>query len=185
MTTPRVWVRLDRIVVAERELQRATAILGLEALAEASGIALPGDGSASTSRSHSGQFVAVCLGESGRCGIDIEPVDRPVNLERIADRLLTPPELAELAAATDEVEVRAVMLRAWTTREAAWKAAGHGLAGLTMTFTMHGDSGADVVEVEVADLPPLQVRRFRWEGAQVAVATELGTELVFDGFRVD
>ncbi len=65
--------------------------------------------------SHSRRLVAVALSANGPIGVDVEEY-RP-QLKRVAPRVLSEPELTVYAGSTD------ALLRAWTLKEALYKAA--------------------------------------------------------------
>ncbi|HEY4529994.1 MAG TPA: 4'-phosphopantetheinyl transferase superfamily protein, partial [Luteimonas sp.] len=77
--------------------------------------------------SHSGDRLAIALGEDVRVGIDIErPRPRPRVLE-LAGRYFAPAEAAALAALPEDARADA-FLRLWCAKEAVLKAHGRGLA---------------------------------------------------------
>lgn len=77
--------------------------------------------------SHSGGLVAVAVRIGGRVGIDIESLDWPRALERVATLALGPAELEKFGR-TKGPERHAALLRLWTRKEAVVKMMGRGLA---------------------------------------------------------
>lgn len=73
--------------------------------------------------SHSRHFAAVAWSEHHRPGIDVEE-PRPEQLGRVARRYLTPAEFEHYSSES------AALLKAWTLKEAAFKALPHGPADL-------------------------------------------------------
>ena len=74
--------------------------------------------------SHSKNHV-FCVLSDHPIGIDAEEKKREINL-RLADKILSPPELARYAEAADK---RDALLRLWVLKEAAAKHTGTGLQG--------------------------------------------------------
>lgn len=83
--------------------------------------------------SHSTTTAAMAWSRSGRIGVDVENA-RGAQLRRVAQRFLTE---SELEACADE----AALLRAWTIKEAAYKAL--------------PDPPADLRQIRLADIAPL------------------------------
>lgn len=78
------------------------------------------------SLSHCATHAAVALSDRGECGVDVECMDRPADLELLADTVLSPRELARFRAAAGSGR-RWVFFRCWTLKEAYAKAVGLGL----------------------------------------------------------
>jgi 4'-phosphopantetheinyl transferase len=78
------------------------------------------------SLSHSSAHVAVVLSEKDECGIDVECMERPGEVEVLAGSVLSPGELARFLAASGPRR-RRVFFRCWTLKEAYAKAVGLGL----------------------------------------------------------
>lgn len=76
--------------------------------------------------SHADAIVACAVTRSRRVGIDVESLDRQVNLG-IARHCLAPVELQQFER-TDPRDQQSFLLRAWTLKEAYAKAVGLGLA---------------------------------------------------------
>ena len=70
--------------------------------------------------SHSQKYIAVAIDNQRSIGIDIEDIDRAERMMRIAPRVLSPEEIHAYAEPQEQ-------LRAWTLKEAAYKAARHGV----------------------------------------------------------
>lgn len=79
---------------------------------------------------HSGGWVACCLAERHKVGVDLEPEDRevPAETEQIAARILTACEMAVFRHLDPPVR-RAVFFEFWRRKEALTKAAGLGFGG--------------------------------------------------------
>jgi 4'-phosphopantetheinyl transferase len=94
---------------------------------------------------HAGQLLLVAYVSDGLVGVDAEPADRRVGIERLARYALSPAEAALVSAAPDERQ-RAVFCRLWTRKEAVLKLTGRGLgAGLRSV-----DVSADTVPAGLA-----------------------------------
>ncbi len=78
--------------------------------------------------SHSGNWVGVALTEGAEVGLDIESLDRRVDLPALSERIFNPADLARFQALPAPDQVRA-FFRAWTGKEALSKAKGVGLFG--------------------------------------------------------
>jgi 4'-phosphopantetheinyl transferase len=78
--------------------------------------------------SHAGDVVAVALARGARVGLDVEALDRRVDLPALAKRILNPADLARFSAVAEPDRARA-FFRAWTGKEAVLKAKGLGLFG--------------------------------------------------------
>ena len=78
------------------------------------------------SMSHSGRWVAVALCRTGRIGIDVETV-RPVT-PSLAERCLSPDELAWMKEVEPGAAQNHRFFRLWTAKEAFLKATGVGLS---------------------------------------------------------
>lgn len=89
--------------------------------------------------SHAGEMIACALVPAGRVGIDIEPIDRKVNIQQ-ASHFFSKIELAELALLSGERQ-KEHFLRLWTLKEAYIKAQGRGLSIPLDSFAFH-DFGA-------------------------------------------
>lgn len=81
--------------------------------------------------SHSGNYAAFAFSSSVPVGIDIEPVSRKANTERIASRMFLPSEAAMLKTLTGE-DKKIHFFKLWTRTEAFLKGLG---TGLTASFT--------------------------------------------------
>ena len=79
--------------------------------------------------SHAGELVLLALHPSQAVGIDTERLDRRLDRKRLAPRLLSSQQLAELGNWPPDHQ-RAVLLRQWCRLEAQLKCNGQGLAGL-------------------------------------------------------
>lgn len=77
--------------------------------------------------SHSGDWLWLAVGEP-TLGLDVEQQRPRRNLQKLMAHVLSPLELAWVAAQSDELSA---FYRLWTLREAVLKASGRGLAGLS------------------------------------------------------
>lgn len=85
--------------------------------------------------SHAGDMIACAVVPDGRVGIDIEPIDREVNI-RQASHFFSKIELEELALLSGERQ-KEHFLRLWTLKEAYIKARGQGLSIPLDSFAFH------------------------------------------------
>ncbi len=76
--------------------------------------------------SHSGGIAALALVRGAAIGVDIERLDREIEIDRIASRQFAPAEAAGLARLEGAMRVRA-FFAVWTRKEAFLKAVGEGL----------------------------------------------------------
>lgn len=116
-----------------------------------------GDGVASTSLSHTDDFVAFAYRAQGPVGVDIEPSNRAGMLPEIAERVATDAELAAIRS-LGETAAGPALLALWVRKEAFLKAAGIGLAREMHTFSCPAGqelalpgSGAGSVRVQMID----------------------------------
>lgn len=79
--------------------------------------------------SHAGELVLLALHPSQAVGVDTEKLDRRLDRQRLAPRLLSSQQLAELDRLPPDHQ-RALLLRQWCRLEAQLKCSGQGLAGL-------------------------------------------------------
>jgi 4'-phosphopantetheinyl transferase len=127
-----------RYVVGRAVLRRLLAeVLGVEpgAVPIRRGVrgrpAIAGDRAVDFNVSHTAGHALVGIAHAvpaaTRIGVDVERVDRAVNADRLAARVLAPREAAVLATYAPEAR-RQRFLRHWTSKEAMSKATGDGLA---------------------------------------------------------
>lgn len=112
---PRHAERAAAVAVASELLQRPVTIDH-----HADGAPFIADYRGSLSISHSRSTVAVAIDPSRTIGIDIEERERAHRMPQLAPRVLTTTEIATYAGAEE-------LLRAWTLKEAAYKAARAGV----------------------------------------------------------
>lgn len=150
-----------------REAERAAAARLMEAAAggpceishREDGSPYPSRGNMEISVSHSRHSVALAVSERGRVGVDIEEA-RTGQLRRVAPRVLTEAEMA-VYGADDEG-----LLRAWTLKEAAYKAVAGAPADLR-AIELPIRSGDTYINIRKSDGT---VRaRVLWSGAVPAV----------------
>ena len=89
---------------------------------------LAGDPALAFSISHAGSMVAVALAEGARVGLDVESLDRRLQLDPLAERIFSAADLARFRA-LPAASRHAAFFRAWTGKEAILKAQGIGLFG--------------------------------------------------------
>ena len=97
--------------------------------------------------SHARGLVLVALSRFGAVGVDVEPVDRAVEMLELSEAHFHPEEVARLRAASEPAEV---FFRCWTRKEAVVKADGRGLQVPLAEFCVlptGEDSGLVRVEV--------------------------------------
>ncbi len=83
--------------------------------------------------SHAGEKMAFLFSTGGKVGIDLETLDHPGDLARIAARSFHPDEIRELEDVPD-IEKRRTFFRIWTKKEALLKGQGTGLTRETSAF---------------------------------------------------
>jgi len=117
------------------------------------------------SLTHTGGAAACVTFRGGKCGIDLERVDRALPPESTQNRFLTPGERAFLDS-LPQGERPTAFLRLWTLKEAYMKAAGVGLGvspGKIGVTPSEADPGMSFFQLQ---LPP------SWIGAIAADGTE-------------
>lgn len=82
------------------------------------------------SLSHSNGIVACATNLQGEVGLDIEPLQRRLNWQKVVQRWFSPIEQEWLLAQNDALE----FLKVWTLKEAWLKATGRGIAGNLQTL---------------------------------------------------
>jgi 4'-phosphopantetheinyl transferase len=96
--------------------------------------------------SHAGELVAVALSIGAPVGIDVEALDRKVDLLPLAERILSADDLARFHKIPAANQPRA-FFRAWTGKEAVLKAKGIGLFGGVQEISVpFGDNPATMLE---------------------------------------
>ena len=98
--------------------------------------------------SHAGELVLLALHPSQAVGVDTEKLDRRLDRQRLAPRLLSSLQLAELDRFPPDHQ-RALLLRQWCRLEAQLKCSGQGLAGLEALRQAQDTSppGANLVDL--------------------------------------
>lgn len=92
--------------------------------------------------SHSGDLALIAIAPGGvEVGVDLERLRPRRDLERLAERWLSPADAAAVAAATAGPEREASFYAAWTRHEARVKCVGSGLDGLP--------PGPDVIAIQL------------------------------------
>ena len=93
------------------------------------------------SLSHSGDFALVALARR-EVGVDVERLDRQIEIDGVAASIFSAQELAELRTLVP-AERRAAFFRLWTRKEAYVKARGEGLRRSTHSFSVSSRPGDD------------------------------------------
>jgi len=92
----------------------------------------PGDETMRFSITHTHDLVAIALTANVRVGIDIEYMERKLNLKDLAERILSAKDFSEFQA-LPKPEKQEAFFRVWTRKEAYLKATGEGISeGLKM-----------------------------------------------------
>jgi 4'-phosphopantetheinyl transferase len=115
--------------------------------------------------SHSHHWWVMAVARDRDVGIDVEDLQRSVDIERIAERLFAPEEIAVMRS-LPEAERRRAFFRVWTSREAVVKAMGEGIFASGHKFVVeadpkkppriHGD-GLTLQEIQIEDNSPCMV----------------------------
>jgi 4'-phosphopantetheinyl transferase len=106
-----------------------SALLPLElALTEHGRPVLPKERGIAFSISHAGSVVAAALVRDAQVGLDVEALDRRVDLAAVAQRIFSPADLSRYEALANPYKATA-FFRAWTGKEAVLKGRGVGLFG--------------------------------------------------------
>lgn len=127
--------------------------------------------------SHTNDIAVIAVAWHRELGIDIECVDRKVEMENLSKRFFSPTE-AEAVLQAEAARRRDVFFRIWTTKEAYIKARGDGLSLPLDQF--------DVVP-DLAKPPGLLATRHdpddlaRWRFARVDVSSEFACTLAVEG----
>jgi 4'-phosphopantetheinyl transferase len=120
----------------------------------------------SFSVSHSGDWVLIGVGGSGRVGVDIERMRPLRDLDRIAQRFFAPREFATLCETPEHARLR-TFFGYWTVKEAYVKALGEGISHGFHTFSVcAGESGPPGIE-EVDGSPDAGAGWTVWSGDPV------------------
>jgi 4'-phosphopantetheinyl transferase len=120
---------------------------------------LPNRPDVAFSVSHAGDLVAVALTVGARVGVDVESLDRRVDLDLIAGRIFNTADLARFRAAPASEKTRA-FFRAWTGKEAVLKARGVGLSGGLADISVPLDGATETIRTDDGEtwrLQPLAV----------------------------
>jgi 4'-phosphopantetheinyl transferase len=88
--------------------------------------------------SHSPRWWVMAVAQDRDVGIDVEDLDRKIDIERVAARLFVPEEIAVIESLEGEDRRRA-FFRVWTSREAVVKAMGEGIFASGRKFVVEAD----------------------------------------------
>jgi 4'-phosphopantetheinyl transferase len=109
--------------------------------------------------SHAGDVVAVALTVGAQVGVDVESLDRRVELDSLAERIFSAADLVRFRAVPNAEKARA-FFRAWTGKEAVLKARGVGLFGGMEGISAPLDGTAETIHTgldEAWHVQPLMV----------------------------
>jgi 4'-phosphopantetheinyl transferase len=115
--------------------------------------------------SHSHHWWVMVVARDRDVGIDVEDLRRSVDIERIAERLFAPEEIAVMHS-LPEAERRRALFRVWTSREAVVKAMGEGIFASGHKFVVEADprkpprvDGVELTlqEIEIEAVSPCMV----------------------------
>ncbi len=131
------------------------------------------------SLTHAGTMAAVAISTAGPVGIDLEPLRRDVDWSATRRHVFSVPEWDATAAAADPQSAR---LWAWTRKEAAAKATGHGLAAGLERVAVGEAAGVggwrDVaMPTEVTDATAIRVLDLDLGPAWTAAVAVVGADL--------
>jgi 4'-phosphopantetheinyl transferase len=115
----------------------------------------------SFSLSHARGLVACAIAPGIPVGVAVEPIDRPVTVDGIAQRFFSPREVSALARCANE-ERASRFIELWTLKEAFLKATGMGLSQPLDAMSFEIDDGA------VAFDPPAEEDGRLWHFALFA-----------------
>jgi 4'-phosphopantetheinyl transferase len=105
---------------------------------------LAGDATLDFNVSHTGDVALLCVSRDARVGVDVERLDRQINVAGIARKFLSKNERESLAALAPDAARRTV-LALWTCKEAMSKATGDALAApfAALDVDLHGPTLRD------------------------------------------
>jgi 4'-phosphopantetheinyl transferase len=116
--------------------------------------------------SHSGNLSLLALGKGKKLGIDIERIDRTVNVDEVSRRFFSPREVEEIFGLPSELRELAFFV-CWSRKEAFVKAVGRGFSFPLDRFSVScrpgepaalldcGDEEKELVRWVLLDLPPI------------------------------
>jgi medium-chain acyl-[acyl-carrier-protein] hydrolase len=107
---------------------------------------------------HSGGLALLALAGRRAVGVDVEHLNRPIEITCIADRYFNPEEQAVLKA-EPAAERLPAFFRAWTRKEAYMKATGQGLSMPLERFAVLPAPGASALRLQTLD-PPQEAARW-------------------------
>jgi 4'-phosphopantetheinyl transferase len=85
--------------------------------------------------SHSDDFLAVAISKDTPVGVDIESMDRNIDLNHVAAIVLSDAERMKLFAFPKSAQ-KMILLQTWVCKEAFWKFVGEGLNGMIKQFEL-------------------------------------------------
>lgn len=121
--------------------------------------------------SHTSGLIAVAVGAIPEIGIDVENVDRPVEISDIAEMVFTSRELNRISRCSRQD--REAFFELWTLKEAYIKARGTGFSLSPQKFELANDNGRISLQCR-ADCEPTperwQFHTFKSRNLQLAIA---------------
>jgi len=107
---------------------------------------------------HSGEHAIYAVSQHQSVGVDIECIDRHVNIERVAERFFSTSEFKSLQKIPLHLRQHA-FLRLWTGKEAVVKATGKGLAQLIGKFEIvhPPNQPAQIIATQLPQLEKIQL----------------------------
>jgi len=139
----------NTLAVAPEEVAIVRGRRGRPQLKDASGV----DFNVSHTRDIGVYVIGTELAHDVRLGVDVEHVDREVNADRLARKILTQGERSRLAG-LDTNARRIAFVSTWTCKEAMSKATGDGLSAPFGKFTIEEGSPPRVVDGPSPYSPP-------------------------------
>ncbi len=133
------WAQQDRFIV-QHGLTRQILAYHLETSPEVIEISAPKFGKPEADGiyfniSHSDDFLAVAVSKDTPVGVDIERMDRNIDLNHVAAIVLSDAERMKLFALPRSAQ-KMTLLQTWVCKEAFWKYVGEGLNGMIKQFEL-------------------------------------------------
>lgn len=141
------WAAQDRFIL-QHGLTRQILAAHLQTAPEAIEINAPKYGKPETKGlhfniSHSGDYLAVAVSREIPVGVDIESIERDIDLNHVAAIVLSDAERNKLFA-LPAAQQKMTLLQTWVCKEAYWKLIGKGLTGMINQFEVAPTSQKDI-----------------------------------------